>query len=74
MYKSKNPIFHLSEELAEQILQATEYQIDELLDLVETRYNQLHPEREGVFLSLARDPAHREAEIAFIVRLLTDPK
>ena len=74
MYKSKNPIFHLSEELAEQILQATEYQIDELLHLVETRYNQLHPEREGVFLSLARDSVHREAEIAFIVRLLNDLK
>ena len=49
MYKSKNPIFHLSEELAEQIAQVTEYQIDELLHLVESRYNQLLPERDGVF-------------------------
>jgi len=70
MCKSKNPIFYLSEELAEQIAQVTEYQIDDLLRLVESHCNRLHPEQECIFLSLSRDSVQREVEITFLVNML----
>ena len=49
MYKSKNPMLNLPDELVQQIEQVTDHQIDELLLLVARRFNQLRPHQEGVF-------------------------
>ena len=63
MYKSKNPMLNLPEELVKQIGQVTDFQIDELILLVAHRFNQLRPDREGAFTVLSRDPALRQKEI-----------
>lgn len=67
MYKSKNPMLNLPDELVQQIEQVTDYQIDELLLLVARRFNQLRPHQEGVFLSLPCDPDERKKEIESII-------
>lgn len=67
MYKSKNPALTLPQELVQQIEQVTDFQIDELILLVCHRFNQLRPNREGVFLSLPHDPDERKKEIEKIL-------
>ena len=67
MYKSKNPMLNLPDELVQQIGQVTDHQIDELILLVSHRFNQLRPQREGFFLSLSLDPTERKREIENII-------
>ena len=67
MYKSKNPMLKLPDELVQQIQQVTDHQIDELLLLVSHRFNQLRPHQEGFFLSLSLDPMERKREIENII-------
>ena len=67
MYKSKNPALTLPQELVKQIQQVTDFQIDELILLVSHRFNQLRPNREGIFLSLPCDPDERKKEIEKII-------
>ena len=67
MYKSKNPALTLPQELAEQIEQVTDYQIDELILLVSHRFNALRPHQEGFFLSLSLDPLARKRELENII-------
>ena len=70
MYKSDNPMLRLPDGVITQIEQVTEHQIDELLLLVSDRYNQLRPERDGVFLSLSKDLTQRRKELEQITKLL----
>lgn len=74
MYKSKNPRLNLSEELVQQIEQVTDFQIDELILLVAHRFNQLHPDREGFFLTVSTDPVRRQEELHYIIRDLLSVK
>lgn len=68
MYKSKNPMLNLPEELVQQIEQVTDFQIDELILLVAHRFNRLRPKQEGFFVSLSKDPALRRKEIENILQ------
>ena len=68
MYKSKNPMLNLPEELVRQIEQVTDCQIDELILLVAHRFNRLRPKQEGFFVSLSKDPALRRKEIENIMQ------
>jgi len=70
MYKSNNPMLMLPDGVVTQIEQVTEHQIDELILLVSHRYNQLRPEREGMFLSLSKDLDQRRKELEQITQLL----
>ena len=74
MYKSKNPMLNLPDELTEQIAQVTEHQIDELLLLVSRRFHQLRPDREGIFLSLSQDPKKRDEELESVLQFLRLPQ
>ena len=74
MYKSKSPMLNLPEGFAAQIEQVTEFQIDELIQIVIRRYNNLHPGREGVFISLPQDPQKRDEELKEAIRLLRLPR
>ncbi len=74
VYKSKKPMLNVPDELAAQIKQITDNQIDELLLLVSRQFNLLRPEREGVFISLSQDPQKRDEELKELVRLLRLPK
>ena len=67
MYKSKNSMLTLPNELVQQIEQVTDNQIDELILLVSHRFNQLRPHQEGFFLSLSLDPMERKREIESII-------
>ena len=74
MYKTKNPLLALPDELVAQINQVTEQQLDELIHLVFHRFKELRPEREGIFLSLPQDPQKRDEELKEIIRLLRLPR
>lgn len=70
MYKSSNPMFTLPNGVVTQIEQASEHQIDELILLTSQRFNQLRPDREGVFLTLPKDFTQRRKELELITKLL----
>ena len=74
MYKTKNPLLALPEELVAQINQVTEPQLDELILLVFRRFNQLRPDMESVFLSLPQDPQERDEELKRAIQFLRLPR
>ena len=70
MYQSKNPMLKLPDALVKEIEQVTEHQIDELLQAVIHRANQLQPEYEAILLSLSTDPDRRSAELENMIRYI----
>ncbi len=68
--KSQNPMLTLPDGFVRQIEQVTDFQIDELILLTSQRFNQLRPDREGVFLTLPRDLTQRRKELELITKLL----
>ncbi len=68
--KSQNPMLTLPDGFVAQIEQVTDFQIDELILLTSQRFNQLRPDREGVFLTLPRDLTQRRKELELITKLL----
>lgn len=74
MYKSKNPMLTLPDELVQQIGHVTDHQIDELILLVSRRFNQLRPQRDGIFLSLSQDPQARNKELEEIILSIRLPR
>ena len=68
MYKSKNPMINLPEELVQQIKQIPDFQLDELISVVSHRFNQLRLGREGFFVVLSREPSLRRREIEYMTQ------
>ena len=58
------------EDIVKQIEQADEIQLNDIISTVIHRYDMLHPDREGSFLSLSTDPHLREQELGNIIRLI----
>ena len=58
------------EDIVKQIEQADEIQLNDIISAVIHRYNMLHPDREGSFLSLSTDPRQRSQEMESILRLI----
>ena len=67
-------MFNLPDGLIQQIEQVTDHQIDALILLVSHRFNQLRPQREGIFLSLSQDPQARNKELADIIHSIRLPR
>ena len=63
-------MLNLPDALVKEIEQVTEHQIDELLQIVIHRADQLHPEYETILLSLSTDPDRRSAESEDMVRFI----
>ena len=74
MAQRKKPMCELSDVLIQQIEQVTEQQIDELILLVSRRFHQLHPEREGFFVTLSQDPQKRDEELKKMIQQIRLPK
>ncbi len=58
------------ENIAKQIEQADEIQLNHIISAVIHRYDMLHPSREGSFLSLSTDPHQRSQEMENILRFI----
>ena len=58
------------ENMIKQIEQADEIQLNHIISAVIRRYDVLHPDRDGSFLSLSTDPHLREQELGNIIRLI----
>lgn len=58
------------EDIVKQIKQANEIQLNHIISAVLRRYNILHPDREGSFLSLSTDPHQRDKELENIIRFI----
>ena len=58
------------EDIVKQIEQADEIQLNDIISAVIHRYNMLHSDREGFFLSLSTDPHQRSQEMESILRFI----
>ena len=58
------------EDIVKQIEQADEIQLNDIISAVIHRYDMLHPDREGSFLSLSTDPYQRSQEMEGILRFI----
>ena len=58
------------EDIVKQIEQADEIQLNDIISAVIHRYDMLHPDREGSFLSLSTDPHQRSQEMESILRFI----
>ena len=59
-----------AEELAKEIEQLDEVELNLCIHAVARRYNELVTDREGSFLSLPKDPKARDAELKRIVEFI----
>ena len=58
------------EDIVKKIQQADEIQLNEFIGAVARRYNALHKDREGAFLSLTTDPYARDKELEDIIQFI----
>lgn len=61
------------ENIIGQIEQADEIQLNEIIFAAICRYNTLHKDRQGSFLSLSADPRLRDQELENIIRFIHKP-